>query len=424
MGMKNLHKSLIFVFVLLFLVSFVSAENIISDVQNDVSNIKQVLQSKLAYIATLNNPYDQVLIIEGAKINTVEKTAMDIAKQKNPYLSEFKTLNDTKETLNEVKSVNKTLILIGGVSQNSVTKYFVEKGLIDISDVDNGNGSIFTVSTGKNEVNYNIIVISDKRGYNNIEKESAKNSPLSNFIPEKYVPVTASAIAIILMYLVSFSKIFGGKFIVSKFGKKSVTHKEHYIGFKIKHFDVKIREYISIFVAVLIAALAVALSFHGFNMKVLQTVKITLLVSLIIVIIREGIRFIVCYLKRLHMEYKIWYTGAFISLFSGYLGNTLSTTGVLFDIKDEHFSFEKATHMKYWILILTFVFGVLFFFLNLLDPSKVFQMIMTSTTTLALAEIIPVAPLAGKDILKWKPWIWSFTALIVVTGYIMINFVI
>jgi len=362
-------------------------------------------------------------MIIGSQISGLERVAAEIVKRRidRPEIIESILRKDTDEALQEARETSKTVFLIGGPSQNLVTKKLIREGLVQGPQIE--KGKILAVARGTNNQNSKIVVFSDVRGFRNIERESARLSPLAKIMPVAYVPAAASIIAIILAYLVSFIKKFLAAHITS-LGKKRAQIKEEYLGFGIKHFHFKVREYIAILIGASVFGMAIALSYTGLQSAVLETFRLTLVVCLVIFALKESIRLLLSYVMKIHAEFKFWLPGAVISLIGGFLGNTLNTTAFVLEVKDKEFSFDKSAKIKYAVVLSVFIAGTVFFVLNFLFPSRLYQMIMASTTTLGMAEIIPVRPLQGQIIREWKPWLWFFTFIFMAILYVLMNFVV
>lgn len=394
-----------------------------SALNQEVIEIQNALQAEFSPILTSAHPENSMVVIVGDQISGVEIAALEIIKSqvKRPELVPLIVKKESKEILDEALQTSKTVFLVGGPSQNLVTRRFVDDGLVKIPGP--GNAKVLVISRGNNKVNSKVIVLSDLRGINNVARDSARLSPLAKFIPVKYVPVAASGIGVLLAYLLKFAKVYGGK-KVSSIGKKKAEVKEKYLGFKVKHFHVKAREYISILIGAAAYGLAIALSYTGIQSALLKTLQVSLLACLIVFGIKELIRLFMSFKAKIHAEFVFWIPGAIIALISGWLGNTMNSVAFLLEIKDSNFSSDKLAKIKYTVIVLAFVAGIIFFVLNLLHATKLYQMIMASATTSSMAEIFAIKPLAGKDIKAWKPRLWIFTLIIMAILYVLINFVI
>ena len=413
-----------FLIVIVFL-SLIFAPNVSaqSSVQHEINAIQEDINKEFADIFSADNPQDKMMVIIGEQVNGVEKLVIEIIKKrvKKPELTPLVVKYESNEVLEEAEQTSKVIFLIGGPAQNSITKEFVKQGFVQIPQLDKSKALV--LARGKNKKDTKVVVLSDLRGFNNIERESARLSPLAKFMPVKYVPVAASLIGVLLVYLTKFLKVYGGKYITS-IGKKSAEVKEQYLGFMINHLHIKVREYLAILIGASIYGLAIALSYTGLQSTMLKTFQITLLSCLIIFGVKESIRFVMSYFTKIHAEFVFWVSGGVIALLSGYLGNTMNTVAYIIEFKDKHFSFEKLTKIKYIVVLITFFLGTTFFLMNLLFPAKLYQMIMASATTSGMAEMFPFKPLGGKDIKVWKPRVWYLTFIIMVVSYVMINFVI
>ena len=139
---------------------------------------------------------------------------------------------------------------------------------------------------------------------------------------------------------------------------------------------------------------------------------------------REFARLLMSFYLNLHTEYVFWYPGAFLALFTGYLGNTLNTPGLIVEHKDKEIKFDKYSFIKYIIVVGTFIVSLIFIILNLVNPSIKLQLFGIISSTYAAIEILPVKPCPGKDIFKWKPVLSVFTLLIIFSSYVFFNFIV
>jgi len=426
----NLSKKTLVNLSIIVLLFLLLSSNAIADINQEVQEIQSTLQSEFYDILAAPNSQDKMIVVIGSQINGVEAVAIEIIKSKiqKPQLIPLITRKESEGTLNEVLTTSKTVFLVGGPSQNLVTRKFVNEGLVKISEAEKGKSLI--LSRGKNRNNAKIIVLSDSRGFNNVARDSARLSPLAKFMPLPLVPVAASIIGILLSYilrfwpyLLKFLKTYAGKYISSK-GKKTAKVKEHYIGFKVAHHHVKLRECISILIASSAYAVAIALSYTGLQSEIVKTLKITLIAAFVIFGIKEIIRILMSFIAKIHAEFVFWLPGAIVACISGWLGNTMNTVSFILEFPDKHFSHEKMTKIKYAVTIMAFLAGAVFFVINLVHPAKLYQMIMATATTSSMAEMIPVKPLAGKDFKEWKKWLWITTTLVMAVLYVLMNFVI
>ena len=109
-----------------------------------------------------------------------------------------------------------------------------------------------------------------------------------------------------------------------------------------------------------------------------------LIVNIIIYSIMHVTRILMDTKHKLHTEYHVWVYGAFITLFSGWLGNTFSLAG--YTVTDKGTEDQKLEgKIKYVSTMILVLFAIIFSIWNILWPSIVIQMCMV---------------LSGKDLLK------------------------
>jgi hypothetical protein len=68
--------------------------------------------------------------------------------------------------------------------------------------------------------------------------------------------------------------------------------------------------------------------------------------------------------------------------------------------------------------------SVAFYFLNHAYPAKVFQAGRLMMSGMALAEILPIAPMPGIKIYRWRKAVWVGLALITVPTFFLINYIV
>ena len=74
------------------------------------------------------------------------------------------------------------------------------------------------------------------------------------------------------------------------------------------------------------------------------------------------------------------------------------------------------------IIAVTALFGMGFFVLNLLGPSKLLQAFMVACTLNAACDMLPIKPMAGTVIRKWNWFVYLVLSLGVWGLYVVANF--
>ncbi len=384
-----------------------------------------ILKDDYGDVMVAVEPDDLVIVIEGSDINGVEKTFVSFLEKQFPFINKIDRISDKTISMNEVRNTNKTVILLGGPSQNSVAEQLFREGLLQ--EKEHPSESALAIYEGKNQAGSAILVLSDRRGFENIGREGPNRSPLSRYMAPEAVVVTASFLSILLAALwaklggairVLFARLLTGK------RKKTINIHHKAKDFGIGNLRIKYRELFAILIAALVYTTAVTISVTGLGYSILDVLKISIIGGLLFFGIREFGRIILCYFKGLHTEYTIWLPGAILSLGTGFLGNTLNTPGVVIEHKDKEVKFGQYAFVKYIMVLGTTILGAALFIANILSPSKGIQMFAVIASTYAVAEIMPFKPMPGNDIMKWKPVLFALTFIMILCIYVLFNFII
>ncbi len=413
--------TLIVIFVLILPISL--AQSVIDF--NKIDQTAQILEKEFKELESANDPNDVALVVEGEKLNGIELILIDYLKKKYPYIAKVRPKSDEEVNLNDLLNTNKMVVLLGGHSQNKITSQIIEKYIL--KEKEHPSKTILLIYEGKNNAGSKILVVSDRRGFNNVARLGPERSPLRKFMPPAAVVAVASFLSVLLASL--WQRISGPirvilAKVVTGLRKKKVRVQAEAKYFTIGKFSMKYREIIAIIIGAFIYALAVTLAVTGLGIPILEVLKISVIGSLIFFVVREIGRIFMCFYMELHTEYLFWFPGAIFSVLTGYLGNTLNTPGFVVEHKDKEILFNKYSRVKYFIVLGTFIISFIFFILNILFPSISFQLFAIISSTYAATEIIPFKPCPGKDIMKWRPILWGITLIIVFSSYIMFNFVI
>ncbi len=384
----------------------------------------QLLKQDLAGLTAAADPNSVALVIEGSRLSGVEKLLFMFLKERYPPLAKTIPVSDTAISFEEVMNTNKTVVLIGGPSQNLIVEKLQQQQL---AEKDHPSKKVFAIFEGKNNAQAKLYVISDRRGFENFARLGPERSPLRRFMSVQAVIATASILSLLLTMLWNYLggpiRIFLGKNILG-WKKKKLQVKTQARTFSIGALTVKYRELGAIFLGAVIYALAITLAITGLGIPLFDVLKLNIIGGLVFYIVREVGRIVLSYRMNLHTEYVFWFPGALFALFTGYLGNTLNTPGIVVEHKDKEITFNKYAFVKWIIVFGTFVIAVVFHVINLLSPSRSFQLFGIICSTYAAMEILPMKPFPGRDIIKWKPILWTLSFLIMFSSYVLFNFVL
>ena len=204
----------------------------------------QILEEEFRSIKGVDNPNDVMIVVEGNELNGVELVLFDYIKKKYPAFEKLKFLSDKDADLDMIMSTDKTVVLLGGPSQNEITGS-VKDGIL--SERDHPSKDMFSIYEGKNNVDSKILVLSDRRGFENVMRAGPGRSPLSEYMSPNAVVATASFLSVLFAAL--WTRISGPvRIVLAKYvtgwRKKKIEVKNEARGFSIGKFKLKYREII------------------------------------------------------------------------------------------------------------------------------------------------------------------------------------
>jgi hypothetical protein len=360
--------------------------------------------------------HEQISIVEGEDVSYSERTLMSMLKKKYPNVKDMKYVS----VLDYVED-SSPIVLIGGPNQNSLSKKYLDDSSYSKEEDSLTVGKIIYLTLNEKK----IMVFSDYQGFNNIPRTSHKNSPLNNLVPEKLVPITASAMSISLLWLwqlfgktiTKFLKTFFIRKVLKKAKKNKKVKNEHdHLIFDIK---IKYREWFSIIGAAVIFSLAISYTYMSNKINTLNLILVTMFANLLIYFVRNIIRLYIDKKHENHTEYNFWIFGSLLTIVSGYLGNTFSLAGfVLTDKKD------NAGKTNYIINLVTFLFGIIFLTLNIFVATKFVQMTSFSLISISFLNMIPIEPMGGQNVFKWNKLKWTVLFVPILIVYVFVNLVV
>jgi hypothetical protein len=193
----------------------------------------------------------------------------------------------------------------------------------------------------------------------------------------------------------------------------------------VRLFGLPIRpfELASIFIAAIVYGLAVCYTFQGRKMQPGFLFSQECLV-VAIYYSRSVVRFAYERAYKLTTQYRFWLAGGVLCLVSAVLGNTIGTVGYEVEAAKSPEDSKRLVTMKAYLLGLALLMAVGFFVANRMHPAKILQSGRLMMSGMALAEILPIAPMPGQKIYAQKKTLWGALAVLVVPAFFLINFVI
>ena len=398
-----MNSKLTFIFLLIFFLPLASCLQPLTDVQDIQADLKEYTGLDLS-----ENDVDKIIVVEGSNLNLLEKTALKMAYNEYPALRDAAKVADDVENLDDLRTTDKIIVFIGGPSQNNLAQTFLdERNESEIKE--------YALTSGVYEEG--IVILSDKRGFSNLEREAAKNSLLNRFMPVEYVPVGAAGISVLLLIFIDLITSFiEGK--IERHGK-SKEIKEKFIGFSLGNYHFRFREILSVLLGAFVFALAISWTFTGNAGGLTRILGISILACACVFVIQEIPRMRISGKKGTVTEFIFYPLGAGMTLLSAFLGNVFGNPGKwIFKHK------EYSGKIYYTMMLSIFILSIILFFVNVVRPSVFLQIGMVATSTLSAFEFLPFKPLNGREIFKWRPKLWTITFILIVPTYILINFVL
>jgi len=321
-------------------------------------------------------------------------------------------VSDELSLLDDVKRNGTLLVVVGGAGNNRIAGYLIEKGYVESTQ----EGSLFNTLAGAIP-NSTQFVILDHESVMGVERKAVENSPLKGIIDDAYIPVAATGVGILLSALSNLLKtVF--EFKMLDFGRKGrKLYKNRYKGVK-----VRLVEAAAILGASTALGIGVTWTFHA-SLEggiLARNIGICLLAALS----HEVSHRLVGRMFGIHIEYHFWSTGSFITVLTGYLGNSFGIQGFLMEEMGDDVEDWKKGLTKLAAPLFSTAVMVVFAYLNYLGPDELYQTIYSIAGLWAMAEILPFKPLDGYDVRKWSKFVWSVSFTAIAVLFCAITFVL
>ncbi len=362
-----------------------------------------------------------IIIVEGQHASLTEKATLAFVQEKYSQLASVERI--AEEDLTPEAIEGKTVIVIGGPKNSEYSNDLINDPTLT-KDEDATSVGITTFLEGPQG---RFMVVSDKTGHANEPQTAASRSPLNKVIPEEYVPAAATLVGISFLWfwqlIIKVLKRVFSLFLASKVmkwvNKKSV--KDEFLGFHAAGVRLKLREWFAILISASIFAISLGYMYLSPNSPAAQFFLLTIVVNMVVYAVRNGVRLYLDKKHGLHTEYKIWLYGAIVTALTAWLGNTFSLAGYV--ASDEKENEHEGKH-AFIVNFMTFIaFGV-FFVLNFLNPSTIYQMVMLLALGITFLQMLPFTPFGGKKVWAWKKSVYLISFIPLTFIYIFINVII
>jgi len=364
---------------------------------------------------------NNAVIVLGWDMSSAEKLAYSELRRQYPAMSAYPVQNDSNFVIENFQS--KVIILIGGPAQNTIASKMFDKKITPTDTIDIVAGKVIMIQDDKNK----FVVFSDKNGMG-LPRTARANSPLAKIMPIEFVPIAAVASGIFLIWLWALlSKIgikvatgtvkgIGSNKILDRIKKKKEL-KEEFHGFMFKGVRFKTREWISVIIAAIVFSFSVSYMYLKKDINLLIFFGANILFNVLFQSVKNIVRLIADRHRQTHSEYILWYWGAFVTLITGWFGQTFSIAGFTISNEQPDSNAQKTTgKITYFTYLgLIAIFLILFFLWVFVTDSTLVQMIMIMVITALFIDMMPFTPFSGQKMLKWnKFWYWiTFLAILV-----------
>lgn len=421
-------KETIYVFLLLLL--FVTSCS-----SQDVNEIIQdfTIELKLPEGSVPENLEAEVYFIYGNNIDSFEQFVLDslsfsplMRAQATIYVGnttkqqEIKVikrfLSEDETTLTTLGHKANLVVLVGSQERNKLTAEAYSRGYI-INESTKFMSRLI-LGEGRIDKDTKLIVLRHNIAPEKLERKAAEYSPLRQYMPEAYIPVAATTIGMLLLFILPIIQEVIESFVADK-AKTKMTIRDK----KLAVMGINIREAAEISASVLVLGLSVTWTFAASTPLFFQLLVINFGVSLLAVLSHELAHRIVGKLLGIKTEYRLWLTGSMLTLLTGYLGNSFGIQGFLIEKREKNISGWRYGIMKLVAPITSLLIALTAFHLFTDNPQPILQMTYTTASIIALAEILPVRGSDGEDIRDWNQWIWFILFIVASVAYSSMNFI-
>lgn len=321
-------------------------------------------------------------------------------------------VGDDPNLIPEAENKSLFIIVVGSENRNRITRIFTEKGYINYSEVQN----IFRISHGQipNSTRFAII---EHQSRLNPQRKAVETSPLLKYMDAAYVPIAATGIGVLLTALFQVIKT-AAEFKALDYGRaKRRLYKNHY-----KILGVSPVEMAAVLGACMALGTGITWTVQGTSIDLYTWLR-NIVICLGAALSHEVSHRIMGKFFGIHIEYHFWGTGSFITLLTGYLGNTFGIQGFLMsDFKGEVAQWKKGLTALAAPAFSTFLMAF-FAYKHYQTPNELYQTIYMTASLWAMAEMLPFKPLDGAEVREWNSLIWKISFTIISLIFITVQFI-
>ncbi|MFE3846308.1 PKD domain-containing protein, partial [Thermoplasmatota archaeon] len=238
-----------------------------------------------------------------------------------------------------------------------------------------------------------------------LENKIGSRSILGDYLNKQNTIIIATILSIILLFLLNFLIEFFSDYS----SEKTIEYRKNKKG-KVKGAKVappsrflSIKEIIAIVFTTFILSFVLTWAWAPDLSIFLETFIIFLIIIIVIIFMREGLRAYLCSKLKFHSEFYVWPLGAIMMIFSTAIGNTFSLAA------NHHYKEEdikKCGKVSFIVSVVMYLMVAIAFLINLYYPSAILQMIVIVSILNLFIDLFPLNPMDGYEIRHWNIPLW------------------
>jgi hypothetical protein len=377
-------------------------------------------------IKTYLEPYtvNNILIIKGSQLSIQDNLILSMVASQIENADEIKKVTDNQT--NDILLENYDLLILLG-SKKSNTYTYELQSTNNYIETSSFKSIPFIIHFGiDNQQDKNVLIAYLESEANNQQNYGAEKSPLNGLIDKKIIPIVATSISIILIYIWSVIGNTVTEFIFDFISEHIAERKMK----KIKKSTLKLeekqyanmlwKETLTTILAIIIFSVAMSWTWSADMTEFQQLFLLNIFIISIVFILRESIRIHLSKKYEMQTRHVFWPFGALLTLGSTILGNTFSLASfTMLDNDEQQKQFGK---MYYFIFKLFYGLSLIFFIINFFFPAVYLQMSFVFLMMSIVIDMTPIEPMDGHDVRFWNKRKWLGFYIIVIISYIFMNF--
>jgi hypothetical protein len=260
------------------------------------------------------------------------------------------------------------------------------------------------------------------------DNKAAERSVLGGVLDDEYVTVVATIASVFILLLwnlvgttaVEFISDFTSEKITdAQSGDRPCENDKIGIVFRTSGYVIAHR-YLAIVFAIIVFAVALSWTWARNLEDFFCLFFVNMLTVGGIFSVREWLRASYSRKHGLHTRHVFWPFGALLTIGSTLLGNTFSLASYTETEGDEET--KKYGEMYFIMATAVYAIALVVFLLNAVYPSVLLQMLFLFAIMGTFIELLPIRPMNGRTIKKWRASVWAPLFVVVGITYVVMYF--